>query len=84
MLSTKFSTNPESFIKFGRGRRIDLATSHGYTHIARKCETRCIFWYIHLDQHIRFEALENRLEKQSDVFVYYNVRSHLDRNEENF
>jgi len=33
MLSTKFSTNPESFIKFGRGRRIDLATSHGYTHI---------------------------------------------------
>jgi hypothetical protein len=33
MISENFSTNPESFIKFGRGRRIDLATSHGYTHI---------------------------------------------------
>jgi hypothetical protein len=33
MISKKFSTNPESVIKFGRGRRIDLATSHGYTHI---------------------------------------------------
>ncbi len=33
MLSEKFSTNPEGFIKFGRGRRVDLATSHGYTHI---------------------------------------------------
>ncbi len=32
MLSENFSTNPESFIKFGRGRRVDLATSHGYTH----------------------------------------------------
>jgi hypothetical protein len=31
MISTKSSTNPESFIKFGRGRRVDLATSHGYT-----------------------------------------------------
>jgi len=29
-------------------------------------------------------AQKNRLEKQSDVFVYYNVRSHLDRDEENF
>jgi hypothetical protein len=34
MISEKFSTNPESFIKFGRGRRIDLATSHGNTHIS--------------------------------------------------
>ena len=33
MLSEKFSTNPESFKGFGRGRRVDLATSHGYTHI---------------------------------------------------
>jgi hypothetical protein len=33
MISEKFSTNPESFIKFGRDRRIELATSHGYTHI---------------------------------------------------
>jgi hypothetical protein len=33
MISVKSSTNPESFIKFGRGRRVDLATSHGYTHI---------------------------------------------------
>jgi hypothetical protein len=32
MLSEKFSTNPESFKGFGRGRRVDLATSHGYTH----------------------------------------------------
>ncbi len=32
MISEKFSTNPESFIKFGRGRRIDLINPHGYTH----------------------------------------------------
>ena len=31
MISVKSSTNPESFIRFGRGRRIDLATSHGNT-----------------------------------------------------
>ncbi len=35
MISVKSSTKPESFIKFGRGRRVDLATSHGYTHISR-------------------------------------------------
>jgi hypothetical protein len=33
MISEKFSTNPESFIKFERGRRIDLAASHGYPYI---------------------------------------------------
>jgi hypothetical protein len=33
MISVKSSTNSESFIKFGRGRRVDLETSHGYTHI---------------------------------------------------
>ncbi len=33
MLSAKFSRNPESFIGFGRSRCIDLAISHGYTHI---------------------------------------------------
>ena len=31
MISEKFSTNPESFNKFGRGRRIDLANSGGMT-----------------------------------------------------
>jgi hypothetical protein len=34
MLSAKFSTNPESFKAFGRGHRIDLAISYGYTHIS--------------------------------------------------
>ena len=29
MISEKFSTDPESFNKFGRGRRIDLANSGG-------------------------------------------------------
>jgi hypothetical protein len=33
MISVKSSTNPESFSKFGSGRRVDLETSHGYTHI---------------------------------------------------
>jgi hypothetical protein len=33
MISAESSTNPKSFIGFGRGRRMDLATSHGYTHI---------------------------------------------------
>ncbi|CAF3896749.1 unnamed protein product, partial [Rotaria sp. Silwood1] len=32
MISKKFSTNPESFNEFGRGRRIDLARSGGMTH----------------------------------------------------
>ena len=32
MISEKFSTNPESFNKFGRGRRIDLANSGGMTY----------------------------------------------------
>ena len=32
MISKKFSTNPESFNEFGRGRRIDLAISGGMTH----------------------------------------------------
>ena len=31
MISEKISTNPESFKKFGRGRRIDLANSDGMT-----------------------------------------------------
>jgi hypothetical protein len=31
MISAKSSTNPESFIKTGRGRRIDLAISGGFT-----------------------------------------------------
>jgi len=33
MISAKISTKSESFNGFGRGRRIDLAISHGYTHI---------------------------------------------------
>ena len=33
MTSEKFSTNPESFNKFGRGRQIDLVNSDGMTHI---------------------------------------------------
>ena len=33
MISEKISTNSESFNGFGRGRRIDLATFHGYTQI---------------------------------------------------
>jgi hypothetical protein len=33
MLSAKFSTNSESFKGFGRGSRIDLAISHGYTYM---------------------------------------------------
>ena len=33
MISEKFSTNPESFNKFGRGRRIDLADSGGMTQL---------------------------------------------------
>jgi hypothetical protein len=41
MISEKFSTNPESFIKFGRGHRIDLATSHGNTHILT--ETKIVY-----------------------------------------
>ena len=32
MLSERRSTNPESFSKFGRGRRMNLATSYGHTH----------------------------------------------------
>ena len=31
MISAKFSTNPENFNEFGRGRRMDLATSGGMT-----------------------------------------------------
>ena len=31
IISENFSTNPESFNKFGRGRRIDLANSDGMT-----------------------------------------------------
>ena len=31
MSSEKFSTNPENFKEFGRGRRMDLATSGGMT-----------------------------------------------------
>ena len=34
MLSERRSTNPESFSKFGRGRRMNLATSYGHTHNA--------------------------------------------------
>ena len=33
MISEKFSTNTESFNEFRRGRRIDLVTSGGMTHI---------------------------------------------------
>ena len=32
IISEKFSTNPESFNGFGRGRRIDLAISDGMAH----------------------------------------------------
>ena len=32
MISEKFSTNPESFNKFGRGRGIDLVNSGGMAH----------------------------------------------------
>ena len=34
MISKKFSTNPESFNKFGRGRRMDLARSDGMTQLS--------------------------------------------------
>jgi hypothetical protein len=43
MISTKSSTNRESFIKFGRGRRIDLATSHGYTHMFSLCHPISVY-----------------------------------------
>jgi hypothetical protein len=33
MINEDSSTNPESFNGFGRGRRMDLATSHGNTFI---------------------------------------------------
>jgi hypothetical protein len=33
MISVKISTNYESFNGFRGGRRIDLAISHGYTHM---------------------------------------------------
>jgi hypothetical protein len=33
MISKKSSTNPESFIQFGRGHCMNLATSHGHNHI---------------------------------------------------
>ena len=36
MISEKFSTNPESFNGFGRGRRIDLAISGGMTQVFRQ------------------------------------------------
>ena len=36
MISEKFSTNSESFNKFGRGRQIDLANSDGMTHMTTR------------------------------------------------
>jgi hypothetical protein len=33
MISAESSTNPESFIGFGLSRRMELSTSHGYTHM---------------------------------------------------
>jgi len=32
IISAESFTNPENFIGFERDRRMDLATSHGYTH----------------------------------------------------
>ncbi len=49
MISVKSSTNPESFIGFGRGHRMDLARSHGYTrpvHVKRDSVTLYSFDYL--------------------------------------
>jgi hypothetical protein len=43
MISEKSSTNPESFINFEGGRRIDLAISGGNTHICKKSSVETLF-----------------------------------------
>ena len=61
MISEKFSTNPENFNKFGRGRRIDLANSDGMTH--RWFESKLDSISFHSNVHFRkFSCDWNRVK----------------------